>query len=532
MKNNLYSYLTIISFFLVGITAVSAQNVNINSDVYDLEEDGETYKITSYIETMTNYNPPWAKNHKGGPIMSALLNVTHGYIETDNTEVYYKGGMKLHIYAPTVKTGKNAFDEPLPVIVYGYGGGFLSPWSEKENKTIPQWLAKRGYIVIAPEYRLGMCMYQEELARRAIWRALQDIRVINRYARTINDVNYSSDQTKPLTYVGWSSGAFIGLHNLYLNDVNRPEPTKHGFNFQYRQRKFKRKELGRPGYTYNWYDGQTYDLGGLDTPFMGTSSQPVASAENPVPDITVSISGAIGDLSWTHDVTNRPKALFMLHHSKDAVVPFGTGEAYKGFLLFGTKGDWKFPVVNGSSAINSELTTYSNSLLVPDIYKFSEVKPDCDNDDCLEGDAGGKYGPKNIPDWWHDPTEYANNQVVMNSILSFIETSTATLTNGVANRSLTTVQEPLLIEPPVHIEEALIVYPNPAKDKFSIEIGDYEKAYKLEGYDFTGNLLLTEKIKNSTTDVYTVDSSKLIPGLYVFKLYTNSGIKTAKVMIE
>ena len=345
IKNNLFY------IFLAFISIITASNAQTYIKTQILYKGNYLYDIKESVIDM-KYNPPQPKcNGAEGNVYQNRLWVTTNETETNPYLItkINNVGMKLHIYHPKVIVGRTASESPLPVIVFGYGGGFLNPYTILNSgfgadTAIQKWFAERGFIVVAPEYRIGINLFDVELSRRAVWRAVQDIRKVIRKSKYLNTTDYSVDRSKPVTYVGYSSGAFIGLHNLYLNESNRPESTKAGFvvesNIWY-------KEGG-----YMQLPFMTYDLGTLDEPEGGATTDTDMSNQT-VQDITVAISGAIGDINWISTKTNpKPKALYLIHHPEDGVVPYNSGFAYKNFELFNSK-KFVYPKVFGSNVINN-----------------------------------------------------------------------------------------------------------------------------------------------------------------------------------
>ncbi len=379
-----------------------------------------------------------------GVLRTVALNVTNDNAEMNISKTYNRK-IKVHVYYPEKESGDFTLDQTkLPVIVYGYGGGFLKRWStnrlkQGQDDIIPSWLAKKGYIVVCPEYRIGIDLYNEQLSERAIWRAVQDVRVVNRYAREISTSNFNADQEAPLTFMGWSSGAFIGLHNLYMEDsgVNRPASTKDLEVFYNKQPHWYKI----PDYVTE----SVYDLGTLDEPRMGTGNGAEAFERglpqyegSPIQDITVAISGAMGKRNWIETSTNPiPKALFMMHHANDGVVPSRNGHAYEGFSLFAND-DYDYPSVSGTHVIN-ELFNEPNSDVRPQYYEHIFIDPNCgleeelgvDELPCITGDAGGSKGPLGKEVWYHDPMEGSANLEVMEAIISFIGSSITQISNEV-----------------------------------------------------------------------------------------------------
>jgi Secretion system C-terminal sorting domain len=374
---------------------------------------------------------PHAKDFGGfagfSPVFDGILYVTSSKSETEPVESnLISQKINLHIFYPKLAPGASSSNNPCQVIVFGYGGGFLSNYTDPtyaQDKRVQQYLASKGFIVVVPEYRLGIDLYDEQLSQRAIWRAVQDVRATIRYVRTLNDPKYKINPNKPLVYLGWSSGGFIGYHNLYLNNIlenqggKRPVATAAGGSYPYNKTVWS---------TNPSYRG-AYDLGALDCP-NGTPC-PVLTQndiDKSKPDITICMSGAIGNVNWINEKIDKP--LYILQHELDGVVPFGQGLAFKNFKFFEEK-SFKYPTVNGTSIINARFQ--NNPQFKPTVYKFSVVKDDCTGvPDCITGNAG--TNTKNITGfgdytiWHHDPTQAVKNPAgglnlaVLTSITDFI----------------------------------------------------------------------------------------------------------------
>ena len=464
-------------------------------------------------ETIINmpYKPPTPLTSMDGMLYSVGMNFTDSFTETDSTKVSYNrnpNGMRLHMFYPKVIPGRLATQEPRPLIVFGYGCGFALPWTDAEAAGIPRWLAEQGYVVVAPEYRIGINMTNEELSKRAIWRGVQDIRKVITYSRKLSNPSYCVDTTMPVTYIGYSSGALIGLHNLYLNETNRPASTKANY------------EIVRKG----WFKKaseikKTYDLGTLDAPFLGAGgwdSVPsyITSKNLGIQDITISISGAIGDINWiiNNNVQPIPKALYLIHHAQDGVVPYGNGYAFGNFALFKVSGKWKLGAASGSKVINDAYNAFP--LKKPPLYQFSTMREDCPSGDttCLLGNAGGstKYG---VPTWYHDPAENGNNTVVMDSILSFIKKATCEIAFTCSNgRMSATKPRPFTTKN----TKAVTVYPNPVTGH-SLTVTAVPNGTPYRILDMLGKELRKGKISSGRITVEGLSS-----GTYLLELMYNN----------
>lgn len=75
------------------------------------------------------------------------------------------------------------------------------------------------------------------------------------------------------------------------------------------------------------------------------------------------------------------------------------------------------------------------------------------------------------------------------------------------------------------------LYPNPAKEFFTVKSSDENLATKIDLFDLTGKLLLTKKLENSPEN--TIATTSLSKGMYLVTLETKNGTSyTTKLIIE
>lgn len=476
------------------------------AQVYQKDSNGDYIVQTDNNKKFNGYDLKVPKPVLQGFFQTVALHVTSNENEcvTKNSKSFQ---LNLNIYHPKVISGKNPDEKPLPVIVFGYGGGFLSPYSIKSSDTgIQRWLASKGYIVIAPTYRIGIDLYNPELAQRAVWRAVQDIRIVNRFAREARiEKVFTVDKTKPLTYVGWSSGGFIGLHNLYLDEGNRPDATKDGYSVN-----------TLPWY-YNPTTVSTYDLGTLNQ----NQIRPEFKGD-PIPDITVCIAGAIGSLDYIKTaMDNKPRALCTIHHPKDGVVPYLAGNAYENFALFASP-SYTYPIVEGSGAI--DVFFNNNPSNKPDIYESYIMQNGGMGSSKINGDAGGIKGPLNYETWYHDPAEKGKNLAVMDTILKFIKGATQKFSSNepaVKNQELPNLSSSQ--------NKNNIIYPNPTKGEFSVYLGNKD-VDKVDIYNIIGELVYSKEVLDTDFSIL-IDLSSKGNGVYIIHLYTSNGVEKIKLIV-
>jgi len=200
--------------------------------------------------------------------------------------------LRMDVFEPT-----GDVQEKRPLVIICFGGGFVQGsrdyWS---IRLLAQDLARRGFVAASIDYRLGMHIYDQEIGARAVYRAVQDSRSAVRFFRA-NASTYNIDPNK-IFIGGHSAGAFVALHNLYLDkDSERPGATRETFQ-----------------------DGNPIpDLGCLDC--VGDNLIYNGKANG-----VFSLAGAVGDLGFLENSAEVPPILF--HSLDDGTVPYGVGEPF------------------------------------------------------------------------------------------------------------------------------------------------------------------------------------------------------------
>lgn len=78
------------------------------------------------------------------------------------------------------------------------------------------------------------------------------------------------------------------------------------------------------------------------------------------------------------------------------------------------------------------------------------------------------------------------------------------------------------------IESGIRIYPNPASNSVNISATEEIKALQIR--DINGRTIMNKKGSNST--YVNLPIEKLIPGLYIFEITTNSTISNKKIIIK
>lgn len=87
----------------------------------------------------------------------------------------------------------------------------------------------------------------------------------------------------------------------------------------------------------------------------------------------------------------------------------------------------------------------------------------------------------------------------------------------------------------VELQNVLLVYPNPSKDKSNISVNlVIDGDVRLSVYDLNGNevAVLSDGHKKAGSHQFTWDASKVLSGVFFVKLQTNSFVKTIKLLVE
>jgi acetyl esterase/lipase len=213
--------------------------------------------------------------------------------------------LDMDIYEPVGDTL-----EDRPVIVFIHTGAFFSGHNELDDVVeLSIDSAKRGYVAVNINYRLGLNILSGYSGERAVYRGVQDGSAAIRYLREFHE-EFNIDPDKIFIW-GTSAGSLIGLHLANYQDDERPESS--------------------------FGVGSDPDLGCIDC--EGNDY-----VHNSKPNALVSCWGAIGDLDWIDSEDNIPTIMF--HGTLDPIIPFNSG-----FPLL----DIAFPIVYGSNLIHEKM---------------------------------------------------------------------------------------------------------------------------------------------------------------------------------
>lgn len=221
---------------------------------------------------------------------------------------YYSGDsvveLKMDIYQP-----KNDEMDNRPVVIVLYGGSFMNGNKDDVAFSVPvsDYLAKKGYVSVAIDYRVGLNMASMDPAEiiKAAYRGIQDTKAAVRFIRANADA--FKINTDEIFLCGYSAGAIISLNQSLITEE-----------------KFR-----------NIID-DTAGLGPLETGDNLSFSSSVKGVAG--------FAGAVIDTTWITVEAAIP--MICIHGNEDVIVPYDSG------YVFSTAG---LPYVFGSAVINSVL---------------------------------------------------------------------------------------------------------------------------------------------------------------------------------
>jgi len=270
-----------------------------------LEETTPTYQVTKDVAFSTNIPTIKTTNLFGNKLANEE---SYGQVTTT---------LKMDIYRPT---GDNL--DKRPVIIFAFGGGFVNgSRTETSMVQLCQNFAKRGFVTATIDYRLGMNISDQQLSKRAVYRAIQDGRSAVRFFRK-NAATYGVDPDQ-IYISGHSAGAFLAYHTVYLDkDSERPASTR-------------------------LYMSTRADLGGLDA-IGDNKTNADGTLVNGKANGVMGFAGALGELSYIENSSEVPAVYF--HSSDDNTVPYNSGEPFSSISWLP---GFNLPMVYGSNLLNT-----------------------------------------------------------------------------------------------------------------------------------------------------------------------------------
>lgn len=221
------------------------------------------------------------------------------YLGENNT---YTQDLEMDIYVPQGDTLSKR-----PCVVFAFGGAFITG-TKRQPQIVEycEFLASRGYVCAAIDYRLGFNLLSTASAVRAVYRGAQDVRAAIRFLKA-NASTWGID-TSYVFAGGNSAGAISALHAAYGEEAERATIDLMAASY------------GGPAFN-DWPD-----LGCLACAGNNFGGAPFNISGKP--DLVINMWGALGDTTIMNN--NQDISLLSFHGENDDIVvsDFGSPFSY------------------------------------------------------------------------------------------------------------------------------------------------------------------------------------------------------------
>ncbi len=438
-------------------------------------------------------------------------------------------------------------------VVVLHTGNFLpryfngSPTGSNKDSSIVEacsLFAKRGYVVVAPEYRLGWDpLNADSEVRRstlinAVYRATNDTKACVRYLKK-EAANLGIDPNKIILY-GHGSGGYMSLAYVSMDRQSEFEIEKFTYS-------------SGASFVDTSVVGDLHGFGGS----LNVDNHPGFTSDVM---FAINAGGALADSSWL-EPGEPPICSF--HCPDDPFAPFEHG-----IVIVPTTNENVIPV-SGSKWVIAEANRNGNNDVIrnmtfTDPYSTAAYSAISSGHSALGLDpadyeglfpfiravpvpgGGGAIFPEASPWDWFDPTtvETTANLIGLDgaTIISNAALTNPDMSATKARAYLDTIQGYLAprlhaqistvgIEEVDFVEANTFVYPNPASEYLIVKTREGIRINDIEIFNMTGALVMTENgLSTLSHQINGID--KMTPGLYLVKVTTDSGIITRKAFVD
>jgi poly(3-hydroxybutyrate) depolymerase len=280
--------------------------VNVNANVsYAQNIDFLTSKFTNPANIAADVTEIKTALALGQPIPAKFFN------PADPASDVKVRDLKMDVYSPV---GDNATDRPLAIYVHtgnflppGINGGINGSKSDSSAISMCEKLAKRGFVAIAADYRLGWNpLDPNQFVRRAqllnaVYRSLHDMKELVRVVKA-DAANLGIDPNRIVMF-GEGSGGYVALAFATLDKWSEVEIPK-----------FINPATGSSFIDSN----QVGNIEGLN----GLLNLYADNGQSTDIAMCVNMGGALADISWL-EAGDAPMIAF--HCVRDPFAPFGDG---------------------------------------------------------------------------------------------------------------------------------------------------------------------------------------------------------------
>ncbi|PTM04171.1 MAG: hypothetical protein DA405_08225 [Bacteroidetes bacterium] len=280
--------------------------VNVNANVsYAQNIDFLTSKFTNPANIAADVTEIKTALALGQPIPAKFFN------PADPASDVKVRDLKMDVYSPV---GDNATDRPLAIYVHtgnflppGINGGINGSKSDSSAIAMCEKLAKRGFVAIAADYRLGWNpLDPNQFVRRAqllnaVYRSLHDMKELVRVVKA-DAANLGIDPNRIVMF-GEGSGGYVALAFVTLDKWAEVEIPK----------------FINPATSSSFIDSnQVGNIEGLN----GLLNLYADNGQSTDIAMCVNMGGALADISWL-EAGDAPMIAF--HCVRDPFAPFGDG---------------------------------------------------------------------------------------------------------------------------------------------------------------------------------------------------------------
>lgn len=455
--------------------------------------------------------------------------------------------LKMDIYEPTGDTATNR-----PVVIYIHTGNFLPPGinggingDKRDSAAIVmcQKLARRGFVAIAPNYRLGWNpLDPNQFVRRAqllnaVYRAIHDMKELVRVVKA--DAGNLGIDKDNIAFFGEGSGGYVALAYATLDKWAEVEIPK----------------FINPATNSSFVDSNLVgNIEGLN----GTLNLYLDNGESTDIDFCMNMGGALADLSWL-EAGDVP--MVSVHCVRDPFAPFDEGTVVvpttqddvvdvSGANVFIEKAN----ALGNNSSFTSQ--TYNDPITleararygVTYQYIFPAPFDTISVNNNVEGLfpvlrplASSLFRNNGSPWQWWDPNGPIASDTLdpgppvityhmaglasnPNMSPSFGRTYQDTILGYTVPRMVYSMN--LISNDEFDLNSVVELYPNPAQDRIAVQIMDQQvKAQSYEILDATGKQMLRGDLSDQNR---TINISALKAGVYIFKLSSNQGVSSQR----
>jgi alpha/beta superfamily hydrolase len=381
--------------------------------------------------------------------------------------------LMMDIYQPTGDLETNR-----PLIIWAHGGSFISGSSTNGDVVaLSQAFAKKGYVCVSINYRLGLTPFDSIGSVRAVLRAVQDMKASVRYfyKDKLTTNTYKVD-TNNIFIGGSSAGAITALHLAYLD---------------------KTCEI-------NYYitPSSLVTLGGME----GYSGNQCYSSK--VKGV-INLCGALGRYGW---IEPNDVPFCSMHGTIDGTVKYNRGQVNPGIPLLLLDGSRMLNAQANAIGINNPFYTWYGKDHVPyassALYMDSTIK-------FVRDFLVSRLGCTDSPILPPNATAQAAN-------LYAYTTCTANVLMTCGSPGFVSINE--LISNPVISS----VYPNPSDNEMMIEFTNSNTSHQIELFDVTGKIISYNETEQAN---FMIKKNTISEGLYFLKITTKTGNTTTQKII-